>query len=515
VALSPTFMADLAATEGDPSAFSELVFGTPLHGGQRRFAASGTAEVNFLLPGNSWGKTEYICRKALYDAWFKTGANQPTTFEDWLAQEYKVLVCSFNYAIAQESFDRLELHWKNRPEVKALIKRIVHDDPVRVELVNGAVIDWGSLKDGGKLVEAARRRRIFVDEVGHIPDLSATFDNILFPRTMGVSGVIDLLGTPKAYSDPYLFEVFEKGRHGTDPFYYAQEGSVFENEFWPESEKQRVLNNPRYVTGWRDCPDDGCERYECQDAKHPIVTPVGRQVINGEFVLAGGLFFNRLHVGRMFSGDHDVVWDGENHFHSGEWKLNEQNIWVRENSPPRGRLYLGAWDLAGNKVRKGFKRGGSDATVGFVVDYTERPWRIVHFHYIPGGEADWQQKYELMAATFHGYPMPYLLIDATGQIDSVQEALQDRGVEVEPVHFGGNSSRKFDMLRNLQLVTEMEWSGHRGALRSPLIPKLKHELDHYVLPDEGIEQDCVMALAMLCHHVAQWEMPMAVAGDVF
>jgi hypothetical protein len=119
-----------------------------------------------------------------------------------------------------------------------------------------------------------------------------------------------------------------------------------------------------------------------------------------------------------------------------------------------------------------------------------------------------------MAEAFHTYEMPYLCIDATGTVDSVQEALQDRGVEVEGIHFGGSSSKKFDMLRNLQLVMELEWDGSKGVLRSPLIDRLKHELDHYILPDDDIQQDCVMALAMVCHQIAQWELPAPVFGDV-
>jgi hypothetical protein len=509
-------MQRLAAAEADPtgSEFSELVFGTPYHGGQRKYHEESNGQVNFLLPGNSWGKTEDIAREALRYAWYKLGPYKPMDFQGWLEQEYKVLVCSYNYNIAQESFNRLVAHHRNRPEVRALIKKITIDDPVQVELANGAIINWGSLKDMGKLVEAARRRVIFVDEVGHIPDLSATFDNILFPRTMGVGGVIHLYGTPKAYSDPYLLEVYEKGRTGGDGFHFSQDGSVFENEFWPQEERDRILNNPRYVTGWRECPEGGCDEPHCRDAQHPIVTAVGRQVIYGHFVLAGGLFFSRLHIGRIFTGDYEIKWDGETHFHEGDWSLGVDGIWRRNGDSPAGRLYMGAFDLAGNKKRK--KRNvGSDATVGFVIDYTERPWRIVHYEYIAGGDADWNQKYEIMSAIFQGYPMPYLLIDTTGQVDSVQEALQDRGVEVEGVHFGGSSGKKFDMLRGLQLAMELEWNGTKGVLRSPPIPKLKHELDHYVLPDDDIEQDCVMALAMPIHHIMLWELPAATFGEQF
>lgn len=523
--LAPDFMERLSATYGDPEAFCLLVFGSPapglpgLHDGQKRYAESANAEVNFLLPGNSWGKTEFICRYMTYLAWFKQSREgTPHDFADWLALKYKGLVASYTYPIAKESFERFLHYYRNREEVRAICaKAPTISDPVRVEFSNGSIIDWGSLDGQGRLVEAARRQFIFVDEAGHIPDISSTFDNILFPRTMGVGGVIHLLGTPKAHSDPYLLEVYEKGRTGKDPFYYSQSGSVLENTYWSDEERARVFRNPRYVKGWTDCPLGGVDCLDplCRGAQHPLLTPPGRQVILGAFVIAGGYFFNRLHTGRMFTGEHDVIWDGENHFHQGTWRVNAEGIWERIGTAPGGRLYMGGFDLGGNKMRKRGTKKGSDPTVGFVLDYTERPWKVVHFEFIPGGDADWEQKYQTMAEVFRGYPMQYLLIDATGQIDSVQEALQARGVDVEGVQFGGNTSKKFDMLRNLQLCLEMDWSGTKGVLRCPPIPVLKYELDHYVLPDDHIAQDTVMALAMCAHHVAQWELPDALTGTVF
>lgn len=499
--LAPDFPQRLAATAGDPAAFATLVFGDGLHAGQRRYAESATAQVNFLLPGNSWGKTAFIERFAVYLAWFKLSDKTPKNFQEWIEQSWKGLVASYNYGIAKESFDRLLTAHKNRPELQALVTRIVHSDPARIEFANGAVLDWGSLDGQGKLVEAARRQVILVDEAGHIPDLSYTFDNILYPRTMGVGGRIHLLGTPKAHSDPYLLEIYEKGKDGKDPFYYSQSGSVLENEFWPEEERERVLANPRYVTGWDPCTDgESCAAAVCRNGEHPRLTQMGSQVILGAFVLAGGYFFNRFHTARLFTGDYPVIWEGDTHFHV---------------EPEKGHMYMGAFDLGGNKLRRRKKGRGSDPTVGFIIDYTARPWQIACFDYIEGGSADWQDKYELMARRFHDYPMPYLLIDSTGQIDSVSEALQDRGVEVEGIHFGGASSKKFDMLRALQLALEMEWSGERGLLRSPPIPRLKHELDHYVIPDDDIVQDCVMALAMTASHIMQWELPAAISGEVY
>ncbi len=503
MALAPDFMEKLAATRDDPNAFSLLVFGTALHAGQVRYHNEHSGQVNFLLPGNSWGKTEFITRYALWLAWFKIGAVEHGDFQGWLEAKYQLLIASYEYDVAQESFKRLELYKKNREEVGALVARISASD-YELDLTNGSHIDWGSLGEQGKHVEAVRYNVIFVDEVGHIPDLSGTYDNILYPRTMGVGGIIHFFGTPKAYSDPYLLEIYEKGKDGGDGFYFSQSGSVLENEYWTEKEKQRVLKNPRYVHGWIPCPNPGdCDYGICVAGQHPKLTPVGRQVLLGEFVLAGGLFFNRFHISRMFVWDDATMgsptWLGEDHF----------SIPYEE-----GHLYHSAFDLAGNK-RKTRKKPGSDPTVGLTVDYTTKPWRVVRYDYIAGGDADWEDKYTLMAEVYRHYHLPWLTIDSTGQLDSVQEALYNRGVEVEGIHFGGTGNKKFDMLRNVQLVMELEWGSERGALRCPLIPRLKHELEHYLLPDEDIVQDTVMTLAMVCHQIVSNELPDSTSGEVF
>lgn len=444
--------------------------------------------------------TEFIARFVTYLAWYKISLNPPTSAQEWLKHRWRGLVASYNYSIAKESFSRLKEYRQHNPNLAALITSIRDGEVTEITFSNGSVVTWGSLDGEGKLVEATRRQVILVDEAGHIPDLSYTFDSILFPRTMGVGGQIHLLGTPKPHSDPYLLEVYEKGRDGKDPFYYSQDGSVLENEFWPASERRRVLANPRYVSGWEDCEYGVlCQAPICEDGKHPILTSIGGQVLLGRFVLAGGYFFNRFATARMFSGEHEVKWHGEQSFRA---------------EPRKGRLYLGAFDIAGNKRRRK-KRQGSDATVGMVLDYTERPWKVVAYEYVEGGDADWQDKYALMQNFYEQYPMPYLVIDATGSVDSVQEELERRGIAVQGLTFGGLGSKKYDMLRNLQLCLDLEYDGNKGIIRCPLIPRLKHELDHYILPDDDIEQDCVMTLSMLAQEVSQWELPAAVYGDVY
>lgn len=501
--LTDTYMTDLANTAGNPSEFSRIVFGTPFHPGQERYTKEANGQVNFLLPGNSWGKTEFILRYAIYNGWFK-GDFAWESFESYFARPFRILIASYNYDTAGESFTRLENYIRNRPEVNAMVASTNKQDHA-VRLSNGTVIDWGSLDGQGRLVEAARYNVIFVDEVGHIPDLANTYDSILYPRTMGVGGVIHLLGTPKSHSDPYLLEIYEKGKEGGDGFYFSQSGAVDENTFWPKNEKLRVLKNPRYVRGWTPC--SGCDEKLCypEMGGHPLLTPMGRQVLLGHFVIEGGLFFNRHFVRNVFerwTADPDaaVEWLGDDFF---------------AVPPQKGHVYAAAWDLAGNKLRKRNRRSGSDPTVGMVADITTKPWRIVYYNFIHGGDADWQDKYDIMAKVAKDYRIMLTCIDSTGQQDTVIEALQDRGIEVEGIHFGGSSNKKIDMLRNLQLVMELEWDGSRGCLISPEIPRVRAELEHYILPDEGIAQDTVMTLAMLAHSIMQNEVPEFMAGEVW
>lgn len=508
------FTASLASTYGDPSAFSELVFGTPYHKGQREYARLAVADLNFLLPGNSWGKTEFLLRDALYSAWFKDGPNRPSNFRDWVQTPYNVLLASFEYDTIGEAFNRLEAARNNNPRVKALIKRLVSAPRGQIELTNGSIIDFGTLKDNGKHVEATRYNKIYVDEAGHIPDISYTYDSVLYPRTMGVAGIIHFIGTPKPHSDPYLLEVFEKGKNGGDGFHFSYSGSVLENEYWTQAERDRVMSNPRYVRGWRPLEHDEdpgilslAVRVLDGIPSVPLLTPMGQQVILGAFIIAGGYFFNRFHTQRMFEWSED--WGDV------EWVGDSFTVTHGGSPTQEGHIYMGSFDIAGNKMRSKKKRKGSDPTVGFVLDITERPWKVVRFDFIRGGDADWEGKYQLMADVYRTYSLPYLLVDVTGNVDSVQEALQNRGVEVEGVQFGGSSNKKFNMLRNLQLCLEMEWDGIRGVIRCPMLPQLKHELDHYILPDDEIAQDCVMALAMVAHETAQYELPASAMGEVY
>lgn len=481
-------MLDLAACENTPEGiqrFNKIVFGTELHPGQLSFTLDAKKQVNLLSPGNSWGKTEWIARELIRRSWLKLGAVDPLDMEGWLLSPYNALVAAFNYDIAEESFNRLEHLQRAGGPLSLLIENLWVSKPQKIKLTNGAVIDFGSLGEGGRLVEATRRHLIFVDEVGQVPEFEEVFNSVIYPRTIGVNGVTFLVGTPKPHTDAFIHEIFDIGVSGTDPFYFAREGSSFENIYWPVEEQERILKNPKLVR--RINPDGSIE-----------FTDLGKQVILGKFRMAGGLFFNKLRIARMFSGDGAF----------------------QEAEPDPSRLYLAAADLGGRKKK-------SDATVFMVIDITEFPWKLVAFERYEGSDTDWEEKYDAIERLNDTWRPPYFLLDVTGQQDSVAEVLEKRGVAVEGVNFGGAmGGKKHNMLRSLQSVMEMDWKDeqgntHRGLLRCPSVDteadmrQPKQELERYQLDDKHLTQDCVMTLAMLAHYALQEQMPDPAYGDVY
>jgi hypothetical protein len=468
-------MARLAEAKDDQAgiqSFNELVFGSPLHAGQLTVALDLRKETNLVSPGNSWGKTEFIAREATRHCWLKlVHGCAYTSWREWLEQDYRALICSYQFDIAKESFNRLLHRYDSGGVFTSLVSRIIRSDPPRIEFINGSVLDFGSLDQGGRHVEATRRQVIFVDEVGHIPGFRDIYRGILYPRTIGVNGVIYLLGTPKPGTDPWLFEV---ALEAEDPasYYSFYEASSFENTYWPADERERVMRNP--------------ELYKSDGS----LTEMGKQVVLGKFILAGGLFFNRAHTLRMFKGTHAFGL-----------------------ATPGG---VTAWDLGGSKK-------GGDATVGVTLDTSEVPWRVTRLEHLPGGSADWEEKYDIIEKCYLEDEPQVVGVDVTGPTgDSIAEELEKRGIPIEPLHFGGQGQKKYNMLRNLQSKMETECEpGVSGWLRFPDIldhPELedrRKEFDFYKLEDKGLTTDTVMATAMAVQLATDMWLPPPMFGHVY
>lgn len=151
-----------------------------------------------------------------------------------------------------------------------------------------------------------------------------------------------------------------------------------------------------------------------------------------------------------------------------------------------GRVYVTGADLA----RK------ADWTVIITLDTTEKPWRLVNFQRYQG--KPWPVVVQDLEAEVGAYGSR-LIVDSTGVGDPVHQYLS---VPAEGYTFTART--KADLVQNLVLVLE------RGDLVLPPIDALTRELRVYQWQDQGLVQDCVMALALAAWEAAQDRAPVPV-----
>lgn len=428
------------------------------------------------IAGRGWHVTHntfWLATELIRRAWYKTNRyGSPLWPSDggapdvsgWMELDWRGLATSFQMTIVTELFKRLQIVNQQGGLASLMIKQIRRTPHPMIELINGSVIDFGTLSDGGQHVEAVRRQLIVVDEVGHVPDFRTVYESILAPRMLGVGGHILTVGTPKETTDPWLYDLKAEAERGSD-FYAFMEGSSLENPYWDEREKLDVMKNPSLFNS------DGS------------LTQMGLQVIEGKFLLAGGMFFDRGTVFRMFAGEHN-------------WYTAPQGASVH------------AWDIAGSKK-------GGDATVGLSLDLSSYPWKVNRLDHIPAGSMPWADRFDLICERYEEDRPAAVAVDVTGAAsDSVSAVLAERGLPIIEVNFSGSTgSKKYDMLRGLQSAMESDWTEGdrrgRGYVRFPsqeVHPELKDrrkEFDFYRLDDRSLTTDTVMCLGMAAKVAAE------------
>ena len=158
-----------------------------------------------------------------------------------------------------------------------------------------------------------------------------------------------------------------------------------------------------------------------------------------------------------------------------------------------GHVYREGWDLARGRKKT------ADQTVGFRIDMTDKPYRIVHrwAFQLPWTEKEREninaeigcekersstereiRKAQLESGADVG-------IDSTGVGDTLYGMLQD---VVSPVDFRGG--HKDEMLDHLQAVIDAD------LLKAPFIPSLAEQMTMYQRDDAGLDTDDLMALAV-------------------
>lgn len=473
----------LAESDGDFPRFCELVFEEPLHSGQEGYAANSTSKHNLMCPGNSWGKTEFITRAHLFWNCFKDGIEGISPTKKRFA-EYKTLNASYTYDISDVVFERILGYQSELKFINWLVSNVQRRER-QIWFRSGGCMKIGSTDNHGKLIEAERYYRITLDEVGYEPELKYLRNKVLVARTIvphaPAGGRIHYIGTPKEFSDPELYLMFDKGLRRV-PGYYARSGPTYENIYLSE---QQIADLEE------DFKDD---------------PTAARQVLYGEFVSAGGSVFKGYSVRR------------------GVWNHLKYPAPYQE-----GHMYLSGWDFA----RK------QDHTVGVTVDITRKPYHVVNYTRIPKSDAEWSYIYNVVAEETKRYHVRTVIVDSSGMGgDVIEDTLSKMGLPVEGVNFGGaQGTKKVNIVQSLVdaldelcpideddardmsrfLDSEKLAKGKfmvRGSIKFPPIEQLIREMVYYSWNDNKLVTDSVMALAMVTYWLRERWVPPAYHGDV-
>lgn len=166
-----------------------------------------------------------------------------------------------------------------------------------------------------------------------------------------------------------------------------------------------------------------------------------------------------------------------------------------ELSPELDHDYVIGWDLGTSATRA----HGRNATVGFVLDITRRPWRVVGYRretqatypLIINWIQEWQQRYGN-----RGQSHAQTVIDSTGSGNVVEQILQEEhNMNVDGATF--TTASKPDIINAGQVCLD------RGWVVMPPIRQVIDEFSAYELRDKMIVQDCVMGLCVALHRARQ------------
>lgn len=423
------------------------------HQGQIKWLTGANQSINTLIPGNRFGKSVVEAMRHIHHCVMKYGIANPTR-----STPYDTISVSVSSDQAEIVFNEAKI-LLSTPQAKPLVKRIYSTPFPRIVFYNGAVMHCRSAHDDGKYIDGHAYRLVSIDEAGWLKnELKKLMNGVIIMRLAG-GGMIDLIGTPKGYTDLYWYA--NRGLRGV-PGYYTQRGSIYDNPYLS--------------------PEDLKIRDELLAQADPRLR---EQVLYGSFVSDGGMAFTQDQLDQAFVQG---------------MPAHEDRI--------KGHRYIQGWDLGRR----------TDWTVGVTFDVTKEPYRMVDF--VRLNKVPWEHIYNLIRRKQVEYGVHMPVIDATGPGgDVIEEELTKRGVFVDPVRTE-TGVQKTNLVNTLQSALDYGRSavgvrmeldeagyprqvpdmdpvgGNWGLLRMPPIPQLLDEFGGYELDDKKLVQDCVMAVAV-------------------
>jgi len=493
----------------DPVEFADKILGIQLHPGQIKWLKNADKLINFLRPGNRFGKTLSEGIMHIWHATTKPGLFGKARNEaEWMSIDYPTLVFGPEYEQSRELLrlivdivegnllipccpfcDSHRIHKESAKDkqfdcVDCKQKFVEPEHRVNHSLLKGWAIEkdssnaqlmphliWfnnsktlaRSYDEMGKAFKMKALAYITGDECSDIQELYTFTTNTLLPRLINFKGIIHFVGTPQPDGFDYqrMIEMAEEAMQRPNPNMYTQKGSVYENIFVDAAYVQQI-----------------------EDVADPELR---RQIIDGEFVQLGDKYFGFDRIRNMV--DPNIV------------MLKEGYV---------GRNYLVSVDFAYGSS------DWADYTVILVFDYTEEPWKVVYFDRFKAKEVPVPVQYKMVKEIVDNFKAR-LIIDSSGPGGKNALAFLK---EIHPIAFeagptGPTSSKKQEGLASLKAAldgagntelsrvvrtnpdgTKEDLKKVWGSIRTPNIPELISEMSNYKLDDKRLRTDCVMALMM-------------------
>ena len=462
----------------NPIVFINEILGLPLHKEQLKWITNAKKKINILRPGNRWGKSLITACLHIYHGMTKIQLQDNiSTPEEWLNQPYETLNFGPDYEQARE-VGRLardivqgrivlpkeyQKKWgkTNRSQLKDWA---ILDDKVDAQIMpqlmwaSGGKLLIRSYHDMGAAFKAKALAFISGDECADIQELW-TFTNItLLPRLVSLRGILHFVGTvqPEGYDYIYMIELAEEDMEKKGKVnMYVQKGSMYDNPFLAKDEIETT------------------EAVADKDLR--------RQIIKGEYVEKGNKYFGNERVSNAVDRNLELI--------------------------PKGidtQKYIISADFAGGDSV------WTDFTVICVIDYTEEPYKLVHFFRIKGRDMPIPMQYKEVGNICEKFK-GRLVIDATALGGKNAMAFLKH---LKPVPLQMSSALKGEMLSTLKNAQEVFNLGYPieseiiddfgivkdlnpkwGLVRIPDIQVLEKELKDYKLADKKLRTDCVMSLA--------------------
>lgn len=342
-----------------------------------------------------------------------------------------------------------------------------------IKMVNGAEMWFRSVGYEAELWRGQEFDWINVDEAAYIPHVTTI--STLQGRLLGKNpmtnkyrdGIFTITTSPRGRG--WLYEMWRKG----DPNFPEAEPERY------LSLRVRTLDNPHLNPAQLELVmANYTERQKQQELEGAFLDPEDA-VFSWESIQAMSDIEGRTEVQELVTAI-DAVEEGT-------FKQFSNNDYQRfDLGPQKGHSYIISWDIGTTATR----HLGRNATVLFVIDITNRPWRVIGYR--RETQISYPQIIELIRETDQRYKnkgnsQAWTTIDATGSGNVVKEILQDQyNLDVDGL--------VYSMATKPEVITAGQVCLDRRYVISPPIRAVMDEFSSYEMDDKRITQDCVMAL---------------------